>query len=75
MPRQLTNKEPKPNKDLLAYAGMASQFLLVIGATVFAGYKTDKLLHLSIPIASWLLPLLAITAMLYKVYKDTSAKK
>jgi hypothetical protein len=73
MPRRLTNNEPGNN--LLAYAGLATQFLVLIGAAIFAGYKADKWLHFPFPLASWLLPLLAITAMLYKVYKDTSAKK
>lgn len=73
MPRPLTNKGS--GKELLAYAGLATQFLVIIGAAVYAGYKTDKWLHLPIPLASWLLPLLAIAVMLYKVYKETSAKK
>lgn len=73
MPPPLTNKNSGNN--LLAYAGLATQFLVIIGAAVFAGYKTDKWLHLTFPLASWLLPLLAITVLLYKVYKDTSAKK
>ena len=70
MRRSLTN-----NKDLLAYAGLATQFLVMIGAALFAGLKADKWLHFSFPLTSWILPLLAIAAMLYKIYKDTSAKK
>lgn len=73
MPRPLTNKGS--NKQLLAYAGLATQLLVIIGAAVYAGLKADKWLQFPIPIASWLLPLLAITVVLYKVFKDTSAKK
>jgi uncharacterized integral membrane protein len=73
MPPPLTNKRSKQH--LAAYAALATQFLVIIGVAVFAGIKTDKWLHLSIPFTSWLLPLLAIILMLYKVYKDTSAKK
>lgn len=72
MPLRLTNKGS--NKQLFAYAGLAAQFLVIIGAAVYAGLKTDKWLQFRIPIASWLLPLLAIAVMLYKVFKDTSAK-
>ena len=70
---QLTNK--KQNNSLAAYAGLASQFLVAIAAAVFGGYKFDKWLHISFPLATWLLPLLVIIAMLYKIFKDTSAKK
>lgn len=72
MPQPSTNKN---NKDLLGYAGLATQFLVIIGAALFAGMKVDKWLQCCFPLASWILPLLAIAVMLYKIYKDTSAKK
>jgi len=58
----------------MRYAGLATQFLVGIGIAVFIGLKADGWLHITIPVLSWLLPLLTIIAMLYKVIKDTSKK-
>ena len=59
------------NKDLMRYAGLASQMLVGLGSAVFIGLKTDKWLKLSFPILSWLLPLLVLAAIIYKIMKDT----
>jgi len=65
----------KNNNDLFAYAGLAFQFLVGIGLMVFVGIKADKYFNFKFPIAVWLLPLLMITAVIYKIIKETSAKK
>jgi Mn2+/Fe2+ NRAMP family transporter len=62
------------NKDLRRYAGLATQMLACLGIAVFIGLKTDKWLRLSFPLLSWLLPLLALAAILYKIIKETSPK-
>ena len=67
------NKEP--NNLLWKYAGLATQFLIAIGIAVFGGLKLDKWLKLKTPLAVWVLPLLAITAIIIKIVKDTSPKK
>lgn len=77
MPSQ--NKEDDSTKKssnnlLLRYAGMAFQFLAVIGITVYAGYKADQWLALSFPVFVWLLPLIVITGLIIKVVRDTSKK-
>lgn len=59
----------------MKYAGMATQFLVGIGLAVFIGFKIDGWIHIKIPVFAWLLPLLIIVMMLYKIYKDTSRKK
>ncbi|MDQ6904620.1 MAG: AtpZ/AtpI family protein [Bacteroidota bacterium] len=63
------------NKQLLRYAGLAMQFLVGIGIGVFIGLKVDKWLNLSIPLLVWLLPLLILCGIIYKIVKDTAAKK
>jgi len=63
------------NKQLLRYSGLAMQFLVSIGLTVFIGLKADKWLHLSIPLLVWLLPLMVITGIILKIIKDTAKKK
>lgn len=59
----------------MKYASLATQFLVSIGLAVFLGLKADAWLKFSIPLLSWLLPLLVITASLYKIFKETSRKK
>lgn len=70
---------PKQNnsasKDLMRYAGLGGQILIAIGIAVFVGYKADKWLHVSFPLLVWLLPLLVVSAMIYKLVKETSSKK
>lgn len=65
--------KPKQNL-LLYYSGMAAQFLVVIGITVFAGLKADEYLQVSFPIFVWLLPLLIIAGLIIKAIRDTSNK-
>ncbi|MEO6315310.1 MAG: AtpZ/AtpI family protein [Chitinophagaceae bacterium] len=59
------------NKDLMRYAGLATQMLVSLGVAVFIGLKADKWLKLSFPILSWLLPLLALAAIIYQIIKAT----
>ncbi len=72
--KKLTNNN-EGNKQLLRYAGLAMQFLVGIGIGVFIGLKVDKWLNLSIPLLVWLLPLLILCGIIYKIVKDTAAKK
>jgi len=63
------------NKQLLRYSGLAMQFLVSIGLSVFIGLKADKWLNISIPLLVWLLPLMVITGIILKIIKDTAKKK
>lgn len=63
------------NKQLMRYAGLAMQFLVSIALGVFIGMKADKWLNISIPLLVWLLPLLIICAVIFKLIKETSGKK
>jgi chromate transport protein ChrA len=67
--------ENNSNRNLLQYAGMATQFLVSIGLAVFLGYKADRWMHISIPVLVWVIPLLVIIFMTYKIIKETSSKK
>ncbi|MEO6219801.1 MAG: hypothetical protein ABIO81_05195 [Ginsengibacter sp.] len=69
------NSQNDGNKQLMRYAGMAMQFLISIGLGVFIGLKADKWLKLSFPLLVWLLPLLIICGLIFKLFKETSAKK
>ena len=74
--RSRTRKAMSPqsnnsNKDLMRYAGLASQMLVGLGIAVFIGLKSDKWLKLSFPLLPWLLPLLVLAAILYRIVKET----
>ena len=70
---------PQPQKstqtDLLKYAGLGSQILVSLGIAVFAGYKIDEWLKIPLPLLVWLLPLVVLIGMIFKLIKDTSKKK
>jgi hypothetical protein len=66
---------PTTNNEWMKYASLGTQLLVSIGLAVFLGLKADAWLKFSIPLLSWLLPLLVITASLYKIFKETSRKK
>lgn len=65
----------KSNTDLLRYAGLGTQIFVALGLAVYAGLRGDKWLNTSFPILVWVLPLLIIVIMIYKLIKDTSKKK
>jgi hypothetical protein len=67
-------RKPAPN-DLMRYAGLGSQILVSLGIAVFAGYKIDKWLKMPLPLLVWLLPLIVLIGMIYKLIKETSKKK
>ena len=67
----------KPNnsgQDVMRYAGLGAQILVSLGLAVFAGYHGDKWLKLSFPLLVWVLPLLVVSMMIYKLIKETSNK-
>ena len=62
------------NKTIMQYAGMGVQFLVGIALAVFIGIKADGWFHLSFPLLVWLLPLIMIFGVTYKIVKETSKK-
>ncbi len=73
--------EPKPDKKkadnslLWKYAGFATQLTIALAISVYSGIKLDSFLKFSSPIFVWVLPLLIIAVLIYKVIKDTAPKK
>ncbi len=62
------------NNSLLQYAGMAAQFAIAIGLAIFIGIKIDAWFAFKTPLLTWILPLIFITVIIYKIVKDTSPK-
>jgi len=69
------SQQQEPNKsknDLMQYAGMGMQILVSLGIAVLAGYKGDKWLAIRFPVFVWVLPLIVLFLMIYKLIKETS---
>jgi branched-subunit amino acid permease len=60
--------------DLMRYAGLGAQFFVSLGLAVFAGYKIDKWIHISIPLLVWLFPFIVLCVMIYNLIKETSKR-
>jgi chromate transport protein ChrA len=58
----------------MRYAGLASQIFVSLGIAVFAGYKADQWLKVPIPLLVWILPLVVVCMIIYKLIKDTSKR-
>jgi hypothetical protein len=68
-------QEKKSNKNLLyKYLGFGFQMILILALAVYAGIWLDKKLAVKTPLLVWVLPLIIISATIYKVIKDTSKK-
>ena len=68
-------RQTSSNRDVMRYAGLGAQILVSLGLAVFAGYHADRWLKISFPLLVWLLPLLVVSMMIYKLIKETSKKK
>ncbi|RYY65091.1 AtpZ/AtpI family protein [Flaviaesturariibacter aridisoli] len=74
----MNEQRPKPrsnSSELMRYAGLGAQIFVTIGIAVFAGLKADKWLHIPLPLLVWLLPLVAVSLLIYKLVKETSKPK
>jgi hypothetical protein len=72
---QQQQRKQNNNSDLMRYAGLGAQIFVSLGLAVFAGYKGDQWLKLSFPLLVWLLPLLVLTMMIFKLIRETSKKE
>ena len=59
----------------MRYAGLGTQIFVSLGLAVFAGYKADRWLDISIPLLVWLLPFIVLALMIYKLVRETSKRK
>jgi hypothetical protein len=64
----MPNKK-EPNKELMQYAGLATQWLVLLGLALWAGMAIDKHIGPQSRILTVLLPLLALTVSLYQLIK------
>lgn len=60
---------PKPNL-ALRYAGLATQWMVMLLLAVYAGYRVDKLTNWGVPLFLILFPLLSLTFSLWQLIKN-----
>ncbi len=60
---------------MAAYGSLAAQFLVGTAVTVYGGIWIDKKINAKTPVFTWVLPLLFIIGMLYKIIKDNTSTK
>jgi F0F1-type ATP synthase assembly protein I len=71
----MNNKPPSNNKrELYRYASLGTQILAGLALAVFIGIRIDKWLN-TLPLFGSVLPLLVLSGMFYKLYRETSRKK
>lgn len=68
------NEKDQGKRLMLRYAGFATQLVVALGLGVAAGYWLDKKVAFTVPVFTWLLPLLILIVLFLKVIKDTSKK-
>ena len=61
-------------RDVLRYAGLATQLLVYLSLAVFGGLRADRWLH-CFPLLTALLPLIVLGAVFYKLFKETGSAK
>lgn len=59
---------------LFQYAGFATELAVSLAAAILGGRWLDKKIGTDVPMFTWLLPLLVLIVLLWKVIKDTSKK-
>ena len=58
----------------MRYASLGTQLLAAVGLAVFVGLQADRWLRVS-PLFACVLPLLTLSAIFYRLYRETSRKK
>jgi hypothetical protein len=71
---QQSQKQNRATPELMRYAGLATQIFVSLGIAVFAGYKADQWLKVPIPLLVWILPLVVVCMIIYKLIKETSKR-
>jgi hypothetical protein len=70
----MEGKQPD-NKLLWQYAGLTTQILFSVGLTLWLGKWLDQQIGWGRELLVWVLPLLALLGIFYKIIRDTSKKQ
>ncbi len=56
----------------MRYAGLATQWLIMLGVAVWAGYKIDRWANLKFPLFLILFPLISLSLSLWQIIKESN---
>lgn len=59
----------------MRYAGLATQWLAMLGIAVWGGYKLDGFIKMNIPLFLILLPLISLSFSLWKLVNELNKPK
>jgi len=62
--------KPKPPGNIMRYAGLATQWMVMMLVGVWAGYKLDQRLNWSIPLFLILFPLISLALSMWQLLKE-----
>ncbi len=65
----------KDQGNMMRYAGLATQWMVMMGLGTWAGFKLDKYLNWGVPLFIILFPLVSLVVSLYQIIKEFSKKK
>jgi hypothetical protein len=58
----------------MKYAGLGMQIFVSLGLAVFAGFRLDKWINMQFPVFVWVLPLIVLFLMIFKLIRETSKR-
>lgn len=64
------SEEGKKVNNMMRYAGLATQWMVMLGVAVFIGYKLDKWTGWKFPVFIVSLPLIALIFSLWQLIKE-----
>lgn len=67
--------EPRRTQNAMKYAGLATQWMVMLLIAVWGGIKIDGLLKWKVPLFTILLPLIALVFSMWKLIKEVSNTK
>ena len=68
-------KKQDSNPNMMRYAGLATQWMVMMLLCVWAGYKLDKKLNWSLPLFLILFPLISLALSLWQLMKELNKPK
>jgi hypothetical protein len=66
---------PNQPQNVMRYAGLATQWLVVLLIAAWAGFKLDQKIKWRVPVCTILLPLGSLVLLLWQVIKEFSKPK
>jgi F0F1-type ATP synthase assembly protein I len=71
----MAQQRDKKYKDLMVYAGLATQWFVMLGLAIWGGMALDKKINGGKPIFMIVLPLLALIVSLWRLVKQFNKPK